>query len=1046
MKSIQSKGPGDSRQMQNIRTAKLVHREDLKLSEIPHTCTFKPESAGTYIITVKEKRGLSASRMIVHAWGGDFGGWDVPNDDVVKLIADKNEYRPGETARVLVQSPFPKARAIVTLERENVIWKKSMVIGNDGKPLEIPIKSEYMPNVYLSVMLITSRTKELPIGINKQRLLVEDLGIPRFKIGILKLNVNTSTKRARLEISTDKSQYTPRDTVEVEIVSEPNAEVSLSVADRGVLDLVNYHYPDPVRAFYNEWPLFVRAIENRRFLVQQLVYALKGNAPGGGDGEGDTGFGGFHFDGEDGTRKNFKYTAFWNPSIKTDAEGKARVRFILPDNLTTFRVFALACAKGKYATREHEFFVRTPLVVQPIVPRIIRPGDELEIGAVVINQTSRNAEFEVTIASPHLVFNQKQQREARRIVFIAKGASKEVSFVARLDEKAYVQQKYAVKGNGILVAKGIVRCEMKAKGDAGTAKDQVAFSLPIREHPPTEAFTIAGFTDEKISEGIKIPSREEVMGELGGLEISLASTALSGLQKAFNFYHSNPYFCIEQRASAFLCAITSGELLQRFRYKPKEGEGYDFSQIKEFFLDSLHTFQNSDGGFSFWSDSSYRVSNPYLTAYVTFVLQYARQRGFQFNEEIYRKALDYLVWYVRRPLNEPEQAMFENFALIYQVLAKEKKDVRDLERVLLQNEHALSLRAKANFALGLAEVRRVNRSNSDKDISRLIEDIKSRMDFTTRAVSFRELPISSLGSSLYSKSSTLGVLLRLFMKVEPGNPVIPQIVRFAIDDKACRWWNESHGVGNLALALFEYAKKYEKGDSDFTVQVKIGTTRIVDEILSARSNAYLTKIIRMSDLFEIADPKGIQPFEFAIVRGKGRLYYTATLHYSPTRLDAQPRDEGIEVRKEIFRMKTGAKGELTLEQSKSLMRGEMYLCRITVINPKPYFNFLINDSLPSNVEAVKSSFATESAAINRFVQQKRGENTGWWFEQDFDRYELRDDRVVISRDYLAPGIHEFYYLARPLVKGKSTAQGTHAFLMYAPEVFGKTASDSVEVR
>jgi uncharacterized protein YfaS (alpha-2-macroglobulin family) len=121
--------------------------------------------------------------------------------------------------------------------------------------------------------------------------------------------------------------------------------------------------------------------------------------------------------------------------IKTDAEGKANVSFTLPDNLTTFRLLALASSRGKYATKGKEFIVRTPVVVQPLMPRFIRPGDALEIGAVVINQTARDEEFELHIESPLLVFDASKKFEAQKRIRIPKGASKEVSLIARVNAK-----------------------------------------------------------------------------------------------------------------------------------------------------------------------------------------------------------------------------------------------------------------------------------------------------------------------------------------------------------------------------------------------------------------------------------------------------------------------------------------------------------------------------------------------------------------------------------------------------------------------------------
>ncbi len=1039
-KSIQTLGPDGSRQVVNTRTVTKVHSSTMDLSGRPRPFEFRPGKAGVYILTVKDARSPYASRVYFYAFGGDFGGWGMYNEDVVKLIPDRAEYRPGETARVLVQTPFPAARAIVTLERENVIWQKTMTLKSNGEPIQIPIKAEYLPNVYLSVMLLTPRADPPASGAARERFIREDLGAPRFKIGIASLQVNTESRKAKLAVTPDSTTYSPGDKVSLQINTEPGAEVAVSVADRGVLDLIDYHFSNPLRIFYNVWPLGVRAIENRLKLILQLVYAMKGNAPGGGDSDYGSQFGGFPFDSEDGTRKDFRYTAYWNPAVRADAKGKAVISFTLPHNLTTFRVSSFAASGGRYASHETEFQVKRPLVVQPLMPRFIRPGDSLELGAVVINQTGKDRDFRVTIKSPLLSFATGKGDEASRVIRIPSGASREVSFKTELNVPLFAKTRNRPGDPGAVEVKGIISA---AASGGGEGRDSMTFTFPVREHPPVEAFAISGFTEKKISEGVKIPSPEEVLGDIGRLEISLASTALTGLGKAFDFYASNPYFCLEQRASAFMLMMTSGKLLKSFNYRAPERGGYDFTRIEELFLRDLRDFQNSDGGFRAWKDDSLQSrSNPYLTAYTADVLRLARENGYSIDTAVYGKALQYLGRYVRRPDADLRSYILETYSLIYHLFALEGQPSGDMETFLLENEPSLSLRARGNLVLGLAHRRRITSLQSDKDARRIMDHFKNSMRITTRSVSLKEE--RGYHRAFYTEGSSTGVVLRAFLKLDPSNPLIPGMIRHAMNAKTTLWM-DSHSAGNLARALWEYHRAYEITDSPFRARALIASRKIAEKRFTEPIDAPAVEKISMKELLTMGKPGELLPLVFEKEGDKGRLYYSAVLQYAPRLAVTGPRDEGIEIKREIFSMTDLGREGIRTKPAETLRRGELYLVRLTVVNPRPSFNFLINDPLPSSLEGVKSGFATESSRMDRFLRDRRVTGATWWWESGSERYEYRDDRVVITRDYLRPGIHEYFYLARALVKGKATAPAARAFLMYEPEVFGRTGGGFMTV-
>ncbi len=1089
-KTIQTKGPGGSLQRKNSLVRTDVSKKNVTLSSDPQKFTFTPEKPGNYTVTVIA--GRAYARVNVYAYGGGYIGWNFRNDDTVELVADRPEYKPGDTAKILIQSPFKRCRAVVSLEREGVIWQKSYDLEGNGEPIEIPLTAEHVPNVYVSVILIRPRVPaEAAADADPTDEYAEDVGRPRFKMGSVQLTVDASSKRLPLTISTNRKQYGPGDEVELTLQTAPNAEIALSVADRAVLDLVNYRYADPVARFYTNWPLGVGVIENRRTLIKQVSYALKGREPGGkgADDARVSGDGGFSYDSEDGARRDFRHTAHWQPNLVADGSGKAVVKFRLPENLTTFRVQALAAKSANFAVSEKEFRVRQPVVIRPFLPRFLRPGDALEMGAVVINQTGTAGKFRVAMQSKLLRFD-KQPRSgdeiapagdaAARIVTLKPGESVEVSFPVEIDPQKYmVERANATQRFRERVLKDPDDAEQKAfQIEAAQVKglislrpvnaaqfqgfsedelsDKTAFAFPVREHPPVEAFAIAGYAggpgdDGTVTEeeGVVLPKADEIMGGLGHLQVDVSSTALTGVSNAFEFYKSNPYFCLEQRASAFLVRMAAGNLTAKYGEAPAK-DGYDFRTVDRLFLKEARFFQNRDGGFRPWNDFK-EPSRPYLTAYIAFVMQAARESNryhgtnYEIDEDSYNRALGYLRAYVRKPPKDGRMYVLESFAMVQYVLARAGQAEAGLEKFLMENEKSLSLRGRGHLMLAVALRRGVSNYSEDPDLKRNMEFLRSRMEVNTRKVSFKEASRGSYLRAYYARGATLAVLLESMVSLDPNHPLIPQMVRYAVatEDKL---WSDSHSSGRLAYGLDRYARVFEKDDPNFTARVTIANSQLFEHKFTSLKdrNNQAAKRLPMTDLYKLEKPGVSHPLRFTR-QGRGRMYYSATMTYAPTLRTAKPRDEGIEVRRDIISLE---RPDQPLKDGTPLKRGEVYLYRLTVVSPKPVFDFLLQDPLPSNVEAVQTAFATESASYGRFLRKQERESGGgyYWWMRSAPRQELRDDKVVFVQSYLGAGIHEFFYLGRATLHGRAGAPAGRAFAMYEPEIFGRTGSGAQDVR
>ena len=90
-------------------------------------------------------------------------------------------------------------------------------------------------------------------------------------------------------------------------------------------------------------------------------------------------------------RKNFAETAYFNPTLRTDAEGKASISFILPSSLTewTFNAFAFDRTLNS-GTLTDKVVARKQLNAQVATPRFLREGDWMQWPVSLYNRSEQS--------------------------------------------------------------------------------------------------------------------------------------------------------------------------------------------------------------------------------------------------------------------------------------------------------------------------------------------------------------------------------------------------------------------------------------------------------------------------------------------------------------------------------------------------------------------------------------------------------------------------------------------------------------------------------
>jgi uncharacterized protein YfaS (alpha-2-macroglobulin family) len=426
------------------------------------------------LAVVRDQSGHEAQAdTSVYAWSSTYVNWPHTNSNRMTVLADKPEYKVGDTAKILIQSPFQGANvsALVTIEREGIIKRTVITVKSSAQAIDIPITEDLIPNAYVSVVVVKPRIGET---FNENGL---DTGAPSFRIGYAKLKVENQSKKLTVGIEPDKRRYLPGETVSVTVATEDHtgkpvsAEVSLSAVDMSVLALTGYQLPNLLATFYSERGLGVRTAINLLYLLERFKPGSKGG--GGGDLE-------------ERARGTFKDTAYWNPSIITDERGRATVTFTLPDNLTTWKLVAMAHTKdslvGSMAT---EIIETKRVIIRPVRPRFAVYGDRIELAALVHNGTEESQTFTVRLTGKGFT-----GASAAQTVTVKAGEQEKVRFPVTFGYEDNASFNFTAETEGM--------------------RDEVRESIPLYPFGIPQSTATSGFAEESTTEQIFVPVEEEV--------------------------------------------------------------------------------------------------------------------------------------------------------------------------------------------------------------------------------------------------------------------------------------------------------------------------------------------------------------------------------------------------------------------------------------------------------------------------------------------------------------------------------------------------------
>ena len=98
------------------------------------------------------------------------------------------------------------------------------------------------------------------------------------------------------------------------------------------------------------------------------------------------------------------------------------------------------------------------------------------------------------------------------------------------------------------------------------------------------------------------------------------------------------------------------------------------------------------------------------------------------------------------------------------------------------------------------------------------------------------------------------------------------------------------------------------------------------------------------------------------------------------------------------------------------------------------------DPMPAGFEPLNPALA-----VTGEVEGRRSASDSWWWTW-YEHQNLRDDRAEAFSSYLWAGVHEYSYVVRATTPGTFVVPPAKAEEIYAPEVFGRSSSDTIIVQ
>ncbi len=974
---------------------------------------FTPKYSGWYTLNVE---GSDENGRTIRTTTGFYctGSSSYMSSEIspksVKLTPDKSMYLPGDTAHILLESPIAKGDYLVTVERDGIFSETVKHLDSTTSIIDIKIAREFLPVAYVSVSSFTKRTSSYPNHSYGEI----DFDKPHEIYGVTEIHVNPRIRAFNVTAEFNKEKYAPGEEAVIKLKATrngepvPNAELTIMGVDRAILDLINYHVPNPVEYFYNKgnFPLYVDGGDSRRYLMDPVTYSIQSLQGGDADTK------------EAEERKDFKPTAFFETGLTTDQNGEVTYKFKTPSNLTTFRMTSFGVKDDLLAINEDEFVVQKQVNVQAVQPKRLRVRDTAECGVLITNLTDETQNVEVEAKIDNTMYGKEDEVTG---LFIPNGD-------AFIDGKNKCTLKVPAGKSTVayfdVAATKAGKINIVYSTKCAAIKEKMYSSMEIEKSYSFETVATTGCleTVKKSSsseeETVIIPDFAE--DDFGYMNLTLDASRLGALKGAVDYVFRYPYGCMEQRSSKVLPLIIFEKYIDVLGLK---SEVMNTKKVVMQELKYWKTVQKSSGGFPYWPSGD--QENFYVSSRIAHICATGRKNGYS-DKELYID-IDGLARYLKNNITSSKISAKERVYATYALTLLDPSFGDSILKEFFKNDDTDDFYV-AIYA-GLSYINKGKQEYSD-EIAKCTGKILERVSKRGRFVSVKW---DDSFSWYLAKSGYLSALMQYFVQLDPNDSLVDTLWSSILRYQKSGYWTSTATTSAILEGVATMIKARNLAETNLSTRAEFNGKLIAEKkFTSMKDEPFSVKKYFSDEALKSAGVNVPTPLEISC-EGTGTLFYTLEMKYALPDEIQQARDNGFVFTTELYDLKT--KNRIVPQDGLiyTLENGKTYKMKAKFSSRYAESFVALRLPVPSGANIVNSRFATTATSD---VQDDR--------YKEYDSSEIRDNEVRFFWNYLHQSddkneiIHEAEFTFTAERRGVYPVPPAVVECMYESEVASRT--------
>ncbi len=634
-------------------------------------------------------------------------------------------------------------------------------------------------------------------------------------------------------------------------------------------------------------------------------------------------------------RRDFSDAAYWNARVRTGADGKATVRFKVPDSLTNWRVAVTAVSRKMHVGQaKASFRTYKPVMVWPLVPRIFTVGDRVELFATVHNRTEEEQEIDVALKVDNGVVHTPKQLRVR----VPAGEQAPVYWTFEPKEAGFTQL--------------LMTAQCTAGSDASLKR------LPVSPLMAEQAVTLSG--ECKGTAVLKVP--KEARLEQASLEIVLVPSLADDLVQSLDYLVEYPHGCVEQTMSRFLPAIKVSQTLRRANISNPELEK-KLPGVVEAGIKRLLELQQPDGG---WAWQQKGQTHEMMTPYALYGLLEAEAAGYAVpQEEAVERGLTRLRHFIDA-MGDDQSADRIYCAYVY----SHRHPVPDAVWAAIGSR--LEANRLSDYSLALALEMAVGQRKPDL-ADRLAAALAARARRTDRDAYWTTADFSRWGAD---PLETTAAALKALVAHDPEDALIPGVLAYFARTKQGNRWNSTKATAMILYALCDYmaTQDYQVGKPR-TLGVAIGSGK--PRVAALHPG---TRPVVQVPGTSLRHGENVLRFEG---HAPGAMY-RAVFRYWKAGRDIPPMQSGLAVRRQFFLLGPAGQHVREIQSGDAVPRGSYLAAAVTTSHQEGQAMryVLVENPKPSCCEIVpETDTRFDQSSTNYALREDKTAGVVWHHEE-----------------------------------------------------------------